>query len=444
MAGSMFLLVAVTALTAVAGPAKTPQVAWTGNWETAFRQAVETGKPVMVCINSKDGERANETTAQKIYRDPAFAEWSRRFVMVLVSTREHRAEGACPRFGRVSCRQHLECWKELRARHGEQFVLRDTPGDMISPQHAWFTPEGTLLRRHEYFLDKSGLVKRMKATLAEMKRSRKANGAPGPGGALDAADGAELERLKSAADHETRAAALGNLLVTDKPAVHAALGELLRTTSDAALKRALLRALAQVRAPGVRQTAERLLGDRDAVVRSCAAVALEELARAESIPALLKRGKLERDAKVRKNVFRALGACGGPSADKAAAKALFKAMASDKQKMVRKHAALALRSYAGDNAELVRRRLEQAVLQTKDKDVSRAIVYALAYVGAPKTTVPVLKKVMDEAREDWAQDFVRGAIGRITGASDEDAEAEFSDAARWLFWEDRVDPARSD
>jgi len=65
-------------------------------------------------------------------------------------------------------------------------------------------------------------------------------------------------------------------------------------------------------------------------------------------------------------------------------------------------------------------------------------------VGAPKTTVPVLKKVMDEAREDWAQAFVRGAIGRITGASDEDAETEFSDAARWLFWEDRVDPARSD
>jgi hypothetical protein len=363
MVGSTFLLAAVVA---VVGAGETPQVAWTGSWEAAFRQAIETRKPVMVCINSKDGERANETTARKIYHDPAFVEWSRRFVMVLVSTGEHAAEGACPRFGQVSCRQHLECWKELKARHGEQFVLSDTPGDMVSPQHAWFTPEGTLLRRHEYFLDKSGLVKRMKATLAEMKRARKANAAPGPGGALDAA------------------------------------------------------------------------------VRSCAAVALEKLARAESIAALLKRCKLERDAKARKNVFRALGACGGPAADKAAAKALFKAMASDKQKMVRKHAALALRSYAGDSAELVRRRLEQAVLQAKDKDVSRAIVYVLAHVGAPKTTVPVLKKVMGEAREDWAQAFVRGAIGRITGASDEDAETEFNDAGRWLFWEDRVDPARSD
>ncbi|MHC4161500.1 MAG: HEAT repeat domain-containing protein [Planctomycetota bacterium] len=441
MASLAFLLVAV------AGAGETPPVHWIGSWEAAFRQATETGKPIMICINSKDGERANETTAREIYRDPAFVDLSRRFVMVLISTREHATEGVCPRFGRVSCRQHRECWKELKARHGEQFVVPHTAGDMISPQHAWFAPDGTLLRRREYFLDKSGLMKRMKATLSEMKRARKAGapeGAPGAGVTLDAADRAELERLRNAGDHEVRAAALGNLLGTDKAAVRAALGELLQTTEDEALKRALLRALARARVHGVRPTAEKLLGDRDAAVRSCAAVALEELAQKESIPALLKRGKLERDATARKNVYRALGACGGPSADKAAAKTLLKAAGSDKQRMVCKHAALALRSYAGAGAELVRRRLERAVLHTKDKDVSRAIVYVLAYVGVPKTTVPVLRRVLDKAHEDWAQAFVRGAIRKIEGASDEGAHDKFGDSARWLFWEDREDPARTD
>jgi hypothetical protein len=435
-------------LVAVASAGETPQVRWIGSWEAAFRQAAENGRPVMVCINSKDGERANETTAQKIYRDPAFVNLSRRFVMVLVSTLDHAEEGVCPRFGGVSCRQHRECWKDLKASHGEQFVVRHTPGDMISPQHAWFLPDGTLLRRREYFLDKGGLLKRMKATLAEMKRAEKAKGAkdtPSPGAALDAADRAEFERLRSNEDKEARAAALGNLLGTDKTSVRAALVALLQTTTDDALKCALLRALARVEAPDLGPTAQKLLGDRDAGVRSCAAVALEELAHKESIPVLLRHGKLERDAWARKNVYRALGACGGPVADKAAARVLLKAMASDKQKMVRKHAALALFGYqTADAATFVRPRLEKAALRTKDTDVRYALVYVLAHLGEAKTSVPVLEKVLDDAREDWARAYVQGAIRKLEGRRSAIGGDAFSESARWLYCEDRQDPARID
>jgi hypothetical protein len=433
-------------LVAVASAGETPQVRWIGGWEEAFRQALDTGRPVMVCINSKDGERANETTAQKIYRDPEFVDLSRRFVMVLVSTLDHTEEGVCPRFGRVSCRQHRECWKELKASHGDQFVVPHTPGDMISPQHAWFRADGTLLRRREYFLDKSGLLKRMKATLSEMKRAKRAGRAkdpPSPGAVLDAADRVEFERLRSAEDKEARAAALGNLLGTDKQSVRSALVALLQTTTDDALKCALLRALARVEASELGPTAQKLLSDRDAGVRSCAAVALEELAPKGSIPVLLKRGKLERDAWARKNVYRALGACGGPVADKAAARALLKAMTSDKQKMVRKHAALALLGYqTADGAALVRPRLERAVARTKDADVRHALVYVLAHLGEAKTSVPVLERVLDDAREDWARAFVQGAIRKLAGRRSAIGGDTFGESARWLYWEDRQDPAR--
>jgi len=430
-------------LTTVLIAEEKPQIDWVGDWESAFQQAKKTGKPVMVCINSKDGESANEATAAKIYRDPLFVALSRRFVMVLISTREHGKAGACPRFGGVTCAQHLECWKELRAAHGETFVIPDSGGDMISPQHAWFTADGTLLSRKEYFLDKPELTKRMRAVLAESKRSAGGGdekATPGQNAPLDGKDKAALGRLKRAESPESRAAALGNLLATQKTAVHTALGELLQSSKNKALRCYLLRGLAREQVPGVRTVAEKLLSSKDAEIRSFAAVALEELRAKESIPALLKRLRVERDPMARKNICRALGACGGAVADKSAAKALLKVVSSDKQKVVCKHAALALRNYAGEGSKLVAKRLERAVLSTKDADLRRAIVYALAYVGNSKTTVSVLNKLAEKSREKWEKDFVSAAISRLQAPAGE--EDKFAASGKWLYWEDREDPAR--
>ncbi len=424
-------------LAALAGADDLPQVDWVPSWEKAFEQAKTEGKPVLLCINSKDGEQANEATAKEIYRDPLFVALSRKFVMLLVSTRQHAATGPCPRFGKVTCAEHLQCWRDLTAAHGETFVVPGSGGDMISPQHAWFAPDGRLLRRKEYVLAKDELMERMRATLAEVG----AGGPPaGEAGPIADKERADLERLKKATDREARMAALGNLLATEKAAVHEELIALLGATKDTSLKADILRALANAQVAAAGPAAERLLTDGDAQVRSLAAVSLEILADKAAVPTLLKRARAEDDATARKNVCRALGVCGGRAADKAAAKALLDVVGSDKQKMVCKHAALALCGYAGEGAALVRKKLEQAALRTKDPEVRRGIVYALAFVGDAKTTVPVLEKLLEDEHEEWAQNFVRAAISRVGGAKVE-ADA-VSESARWLFWEDRQDPAR--
>src|SRR5512134_3106599 len=98
----------------------------------------------------------------------------------------------------------------------------------------------------------------------------------------------------------------------------------------------------------------------------------------ESIEPLLKRLKKESDPTARKNACRAAGACGGPVAHEEAAVALLKAVNGDKQNMSRKHAALALRAYSGEKAApLVRTKLEQAALKTKDRVVRGGIVFTL-------------------------------------------------------------------
>lgn len=404
------------------------QIDWVGDWKQAFQQAKETGKPVMVCINSKDGEQANERAALQTYRDPWFVPMTRRFVMIVVSVREHAAEGICPRFGKVTCKDHLACWKELRTEYGDDFLLPDTTDEMISPQHAWFSPDGKLLQRQEYELFRDQLLKRMRDVLAASGPSPLAN-AP-----LDDRDRTALEQATKG-DKETRWAALGHLFASPKNAVRAALADLLKSTRDKPPRCELLRALGRGKALEVRPAVEALLKDKDPDIRSFAAVCLEEMASADAVPTLIKRAKTERDAMVRKNLYRALGACGGPAADKAAARALLKAVEHDKERMVCKHAALALARYA-EAPSLVRKKLEQLALRVKDQDVRQAVACALAYVGDEKT-VPVLEKMLEKTHDEWRQKFIHSAIGRLQGE-----KTPFYTGG--LYWEDRDDPARKE
>ena len=68
----------------------------------------------------------------------------------------------------------------------------------------------------------------------------------------------------------------------------------------------------------------------------------------------------------------------------------------------------------------------------------RALVYALAYVGDGKTTIPVLEKIHEAENDESGRAFVRSAIAKLKGG-----EERFGDAASRLFSDDRTDPARS-
>jgi hypothetical protein len=439
------LLLALLPVAAAAGD--DTQIEWIGDWDKAFALAKESRKPVMVCINSKDGERASDATAKDIYRDPEFVALSRRFVMVIVSTLHHRDAGACTRFGGITCEEHRACYTALAAAHGERLLTAFAQGEMVTPQHVWFTPDGLLFRRKEYWMDKAELLERMKKALEDAPSVQKEEGAgeeapPGTPPAeapLTAADEAELTRAEGK-DGDGRRAALGNLLATEKAAARRAIVELLSRTGSADVKCDVLRALGHAQVLDARLAIEEHLEHKDPLVRSFAAVALERLGQVESVEALVKRSKVEREQVARKNAVRALGACGGPAANETAAEALLKIVNGDKQMMIRKHAALSLRAYSGEKARaLVGPKLEKAAPKAKDRGVRGAIVYTLAYVGNKETAEPVLQKILEETHDDNAKTFVREALRILRGEG-----GEFSRAAWFLFWEDREDPARNE
>lgn len=432
------------------------QIAWTGDWEAAFALAKTENKPVMVCINSLDSEQANKRAATKIYRDADFVKATRDFVMIVVSTLQHRPSGACPRFGVVTCKQHFDCWKELSQRHGETFLNKKAGMKMISPQHAWFRPDGTLIRRKEYELSQAEILKRMRAVYEEVtgkkasgQQEEEVEGKPAEGSdddrkkPLDARDQAELERAQKPgkSNEEGRRAAVANLLATEKYAAIAAVTELL-PKSTTAVKCDILRALGKGQiVDSLDAIHERLHKDKDALVRSFAAVAIEDIGKEESISELLTRLKKEKDTNARKNVIRALGVCGGGVASKDAAKVLLKAITSEKQVLIRKHAAFACKSFDSDDAKkLVLKKLESLAGKLKDDETRGAVVYTLAYIGDLKSTLPVfekLKKKFQKSKDRWRVSFMRSAIRVLKGE-----DSEFGRAARFLFRDDRNDPAR--
>src|SRR5262245_45249653 len=83
-------------------------------WGDAVTVARETGKPILVCINM-DGEPASEHYAGIHYRTPETAKLFEQYVCVIASVyrhtpRDHDEQGnriLCPRFGSVTCGEHI-------------------------------------------------------------------------------------------------------------------------------------------------------------------------------------------------------------------------------------------------------------------------------------------------------------------------------------------------
>jgi hypothetical protein len=109
-------------------------VAWQRSFDDALRVARAEKKPILVAVNM-DGEIASEHWAGVRYRDPDTAAQLARYACVIASVyrhtvRDHDETGKrveCPRFGTVTCGEHVEAEREL---YGKYF-----DGKRISPRH---------------------------------------------------------------------------------------------------------------------------------------------------------------------------------------------------------------------------------------------------------------------------------------------------------------------
>lgn len=116
------------------GWAKPVLVKWQRTFDDALAAAKERNAPVMVAVNM-DGEIASEHFAGVRYREPETAELLNRYVCVIASVYRHTprdydetgARVPCPRFGTVTCGEHIEAERELYDKYFDE--------KRISPRH---------------------------------------------------------------------------------------------------------------------------------------------------------------------------------------------------------------------------------------------------------------------------------------------------------------------
>ncbi|HYC78597.1 MAG TPA: hypothetical protein VEI02_13300, partial [Planctomycetota bacterium] len=116
-------------------------IKWQRTWEDALALQKETGKPILLCINM-DGEIASEHYAGIRYRSPEAAALYEPYICVIASTYRHAPQDydeegrrvPCPRFGTVTCGEHIAIEPILFEKYME--------GRRIAPRHICIEPDG--------------------------------------------------------------------------------------------------------------------------------------------------------------------------------------------------------------------------------------------------------------------------------------------------------------
>ncbi|MEW6071297.1 MAG: hypothetical protein AB1726_01705 [Planctomycetota bacterium] len=116
-------------------------VRWQRSFDDAVRVARAEHRPILVAVNM-DGEIASEHFAGVRYREPDAAAQMARYACVIASVyrhtpRDYDEEGrrvACPRFGTVTCGEHIEAERELYEKYFD--------GRRVAPRHIVLDLEG--------------------------------------------------------------------------------------------------------------------------------------------------------------------------------------------------------------------------------------------------------------------------------------------------------------
>jgi hypothetical protein len=191
--------------------AKPCLIPWQRSFDDAIKVSQATGAPIMVCVNM-DGEIASEHFAGVRYRDPATAKALEGYVCIVASVyrhmpRDYDEQGRrvlCPRFGTVTCGEHIAAETELYAKYFD--------GMRISPRHIALELDGAKMFDVYYSWDTQTVFTAYKAGVEgralPMVLARDGVPMPDRTASADAIDRAAVESAYQNGDHAARVALL--------------------------------------------------------------------------------------------------------------------------------------------------------------------------------------------------------------------------------------------
>ena len=130
------------------------------NWDDALAVSRETGKAILICVNM-DGEIASEHYAGIRYRQPDIAKLYEPYVTVIASVyrhnpRDYDSDGnriLCPRFGSVTCGEHIWIEPILFERYFENV--------RVAPRHVMVELDGNETYDVYYAFDTESVFKQI-------------------------------------------------------------------------------------------------------------------------------------------------------------------------------------------------------------------------------------------------------------------------------------------
>ena len=435
----------------VPAPSVAGEIAWKATVDEAFEAGKKENKPIFVAINAAkvDGghpEPAGKELREHVYVDPTVVARSQSFVCVLL-----RPDGSSADFAVLRQRFSID-------------------GQIVSPQHIFAYPDGTLIDRREYWsyragqesvdallslMDKALAANRMKAGLPPEPPAPTAPA--GPGGAPPPAPGSgepgKPTDPSAPAPQDPRAAWINALLAkvragsADAPARDAAIHELvkgdqkgdciealctvlLELKKDPDSQIAILKALGKPGLEIVVNAVASLLDDKHDEVRSNAAVTLEYVGSAQAIDALTKRLSRDKEEVPWSNACRALGRCGAKQ--EPVRKALLREMTSAKSARMFVGPVIGL-AYFEKDAE-VARALEKSIKKEGDYVKRGYMLWCLSEVGDPKSADFVKKEVMANEKDARALAFQRAIYNLLAGSDDGTARGTIDGGMGFISW----------
>jgi hypothetical protein len=124
-------------------------ITWQRTFDDALAVSKETGKPILICVNM-DGEVSSEHYAGIRYRRPETARLYEPYVCVVASVYRHNPRDydeqgrriPCPRFGTVTCGEHIAIEPLLYDRFFD--------GKRVAPRHIMIEPQGGETKEKAY------------------------------------------------------------------------------------------------------------------------------------------------------------------------------------------------------------------------------------------------------------------------------------------------------
>lgn len=369
---------------------------WEAEYEAALVKAKAESKIIFLAVNM-DGEKGNDRMVKNVYTDRTIQQLAGKTVNLVASVGRHNKSGACSHLGTITCAEH----RAMEGRVNGTILKPDNQGRVVAPQHVWLDSEGKVLISvpyeitagemewcfHEaarkvdpdYVGKESGKSKRPRRWI--------------PDGVLDSEnDPGEqpptreetLELIKEIRKGVLKGGdlvkAYKRIAEADEPEARDQILQYLKSggggrrggggKGQTAKRAAMVRLIGLGSPQSYWEVLDSLVGSGEDSLRNEVAVAMEQLAAPEALKSLTKAYKKEKDEPGRKNLLRAIAACG--SEDSTARGMLLKAAKQTRDEVLRRNALIGL-GWQLDQSS-VRSTIEKVLDKEEQADCIAAVV----------------------------------------------------------------------